>query len=66
MKTLQDVLAEAQQVVTDLEALANAPVVTPTDTEVKVENSAGGEQVFVPEKDLPPGIPVDPQTNTQA
>lgn len=54
MKTLQEVLANAQQLVIDLQALADAPVVTPapivepTDTEVDVILSDGTTKKFVP------------------
>lgn len=50
MKTLQEVLVEAQAVVTDLQALVDAqvPVVTPETTEVDLVLSDGTVKKFIP------------------
>lgn len=53
MKTLADIIVEAQQVVSDLQALPTAPVVTPTDVEVDIVLSDGTTKKFVPQTDLP-------------
>lgn len=52
MKTLEEIITEAQQVVTDLQALNSQPAPTPTvetPIEVKVEEANSTEEVFVPE-----------------
>ncbi len=54
MKTLTDILVEAQTLVVDIQALVDAPAVTPapvvapTDTEVDILLSDGTTKKFVP------------------
>jgi len=54
MKTLNDILVEAQTLVADIQALVDAPAVTPapvvapTDTEVDILLSDGTTKKFVP------------------
>lgn len=52
MKTLQDIKAELEAILVDLQAIIDAPVVAPVETtvtEVDVKESDGSDEKFVPE-----------------